>query len=162
MSDRVPEGTAPEEREPVVLLPRKAVDAPAVAGVAMVVLVELALEPMEHVEHILEARALEGLARLDGAISAAADEDHRALVEIRPGDLLHLPDEMGIQVPVRAVIPRHHHRPVGMADEHVLHLAAAIDEDRIGVFLEEAERFLGFEVSHGGILPRRGSVESLT
>src|SRR5258706_1876005 len=144
------------ETEPSVLLPRKAVDAPAVAGVAVMILVELAFEPVEHVEYALETRALERLARLDRAIAAAADEHHRTLVEVRPGDLLHLPDEMRIQVPVGAVIPRHHHRPVRMADEHVLHLAAAIDEDRIGAFTQEAERVLGFEMSHGGIIRAAG------
>src|ERR1700675_3339751 len=63
-----------------VLFPGKPVDAPAVACIAMVALVELALEAVEDVHHLVEARALERLAGLDGAVAAAADEHDRALL----------------------------------------------------------------------------------
>jgi len=36
-----------------------------------------------------------------------------------------------------------------MADEQVLHFAAAIDEQRIGALLEEFLRLLGFQMVHG-------------
>jgi hypothetical protein len=35
-----------------------------------------------------------------------------------------------------------------MADEHVLHLAAAVDEERVGVRLEERVRRLGVQMVH--------------
>jgi hypothetical protein len=35
-----------------------------------------------------------------------------------------------------------------VADEQVLHLAAAIDENRIGMLFQELERFLGSQVLH--------------
>src|ERR1700687_502366 len=99
--------------------------------------VELAFEPVEHVHHVLESGALEGFARLDGPVATATDEHHGALLAIGPCESFYLIHKMGIELTVRSVVPRHHHRPHGMADEHVLHLAAAIDEDRLRIVLEE-------------------------
>ena len=64
-------------------------------------------------------------------------------------DLLHLSDEMRIDVPVGAVVPRDVMRADRMADEEVLHLAAAVDEDRRRILLEKRDRFLGLQVLHG-------------
>jgi hypothetical protein len=36
-----------------------------------------------------------------------------------------------------------------MAHEHVLHLAAAVDEDRVRVLVQEVERFPWLQVFHG-------------
>jgi len=114
--------------------------------------IELAFEAVKDVDHVVEAGALQRITGLERAISGPADEDDGALLEVRPGDLLHLPDEVRIQLPVGAVVPRHHHRALGMPDEHVLHLAAAVDEDRVGMGLEELESGLGVQVVHGGII----------
>ena len=78
-------------------------------------------------------------------MSAPADEDDGS---VHAGDLLHLPDKMRIDVPIGSVIPSHMLRADGMADEEELHLAAAVDEDRLGIGVEEIECFLGLEVLH--------------
>ena len=85
------------------------------------------------------------------AVAAAADEDDGAVAEIGARELLHLPDEVRVEVPLGAVVPGHHHRAHGVAHEHELHLAAAVDEHRVGVLLRgTAWACLGFEVFHGG------------
>ena len=62
------EGFAPPCAPPLsVLFPGKPVDAPAGARVAVVVLVQLALEAVQHVGHVLEPGALQRLARLDAS-----------------------------------------------------------------------------------------------
>src|SRR5438105_13564875 len=94
---------------PLVLLPRKAVDAPAVAGIAVMLVVELAFEAVEHIHHVLEAGAFERFARFERAVAAAADEHHGPVVEVRAGGLLHLVHEMGIDLPFGAVVPRNRH-----------------------------------------------------
>src|SRR5512142_3014514 len=82
-----------------ILLPRQAFDAPSVARVAVVSLVQLALEAVEDVHHVPEPRLLERLARLERAVAAAPDEDHGPVVEVGPRDLLHLPHEMRVELP---------------------------------------------------------------
>src|SRR5688572_10609361 len=110
------------------LLPRQALEAPAGEGVPLVPVVQFAFEPVDHVVHARETRAFQLLARLLRAVAAAADEGHRARRVVGAGELLHLADEMRVHCPVRAVVPRDVQRADRMADEQVLHLAAAIDE----------------------------------
>src|SRR2546422_1643725 len=155
-SDSCPKGD-PGERENrlSVLFPGKAVDTPTVAGVAVVGLVELALEAVQDVHHAVEARALQRLASLDGPVAAAADEHHRPFHEIGAGELLHLPDEMRVELPLGAVVPGDHHRAQRVPYEHVLHLAAAVDEQRVRVLLEELVGFPGFQMVHGRNYRRR-------
>ena len=111
-------------------------------------MVQLAFEAVHHVHHVLEAGALERLARLDGAVAAAADEHDGTLLEVRARELLHLAHEVGVLLPLGAVVPGDHHGADGMADEHVLHLAAAVDEHRVGVRLEVRVRLFGGQVFH--------------
>ena len=63
-------------------------------------------------------------------------------------DFLHLSDEMRIDVPVGAVVPGDVMRAARMADEQVLHLAAAIDEDGLRVLVQEVAGFHRFQVFH--------------
>src|SRR5258708_16208720 len=79
-------------------------------------------------------------------MAAPANQHDRA---VHAGDLLHLPDEMRVDVPVRAVVPRDVLRADRMADEEILHLAAAVDEDRLRIGMEEVEGFLGLHALHG-------------
>ncbi|MND07645.1 hypothetical protein D3C83_297640 [compost metagenome] len=57
-------------------------------------------------------------------------------------------DEFRIDIPVRAVVPRHQDRAGGVPDEQILHLAPAIDEDRVRVLLKELVRLLRFKMLH--------------
>jgi hypothetical protein len=45
-----------------------------------------------------------------------------------------------------------------MADEHVLHLAAAIDEDRVRMIPEVLVGLPGLEVLHAAIIGRRRKI----
>src|SRR5439155_19472109 len=76
-------------------------------------------------------------------------EHHGTVVEVGARELLHLLHEMRIELPFGAVVPRNHHGAERVADEHVLHLAAAIDEERVGVRLEKRVRRLWFQMVHG-------------
>src|SRR5207237_3971168 len=100
------------------------------------------------VHDALESGALERFPGLDGAVAAAADEHHGTVVEIGARELLHLLHEMRIELPFGAVVPRDHYGAERMADEHVLHLAAAVDEERVGVRPEKCVRRLRFQVVH--------------
>ena len=82
-------------------------------------------------------------------MTAAADQHHGP---VHAGDLLHLPDEVRVDVPVRAVVPGDVLRALRMADEQVFHLAAAVDEDGSWILLQELLCFGGLQVLHGGIV----------
>src|SRR5512138_1923156 len=110
------------------LLPGQAVVAPARERVALVPGVERALEAVRYVVDAPETMRLQRRAGFLRAVAAAADEHDRPLGVVGPGELLHLADEVRIDVPVGAVVPGDVQRAQRMADEQVLHLAAAIDE----------------------------------
>src|SRR5512134_622094 len=124
----------PAEAARSALLPRQPFEAPAGPGAAVVLLVELAFEAVQHVPHFREAGFLERAAGVERAVAAAADEDDRAVDARR---LLYVRDEIRVHFPVRAVVPRHEDRARRMPHEQVLHLAAAIDEDRVRILLQE-------------------------
>src|SRR4029453_5869937 len=105
------------------LFPRQAFLAPAGKRPAMVVLVERAFESFEDVEDLGEAGLFERHSSVERAVSAAANEHDGA---VGAGDLLHLSHEMRIDVPVGPVVPCNVMRTDGMADEVILHLAAAV------------------------------------
>ncbi len=129
------------------LLPRQAFGAPAGDGVAVMVVVERPFEAFEHVEDLGKSRLLQCLAGADRALTAAADEEHRA---IHAGDLAHLTDEMRIDVPVGTVVPRDVVRADRMADKQIFHFAAAVDEHRLRVLVQEFEGFAGLQMLHSG------------
>src|SRR5574341_42215 len=133
---------------PLALLPGQAFVPPARGVVALVTRVERSLEAVRDVVDAREAVTLELLARLLRAVAAAADEHDRAHRVVGAGQLLHLPNEVRIDLPVRTVVPRNVQRPHRVADEEVLHLAPAVDEQRIGILLQEFQRLLGLEVLH--------------
>src|SRR5688572_10933041 len=111
----------------------------------MVLLVELTLEAMQDVPDLGEPRFLERAPGVERAITATADEDDGAIDARR---LLHVRDEVGIHFPVRTVVPRHQDRAGRVPHEQVLHLAAAVDEDRIGILLEKRISLSRLEVLH--------------
>ena len=113
---------------------------------AVMAVVERPLESVEHVVDVGEAGLLQREAGVERAVAAAADQHDRA---IHAGDLLHLADEVRVDFPVGAVVPRDVVRADRVADEEVLHLAAAVDEDRRRIVVEELRGFGGLQVFHG-------------
>ena len=65
-----------------------------------------------------------------------------------PYRFLYLSDEMWIDVPFRAVVPRNHQRAHGMPDKQKFHFASAIYEHRRRFFLEKIGSLLRGEVVH--------------
>ena len=76
-------------------------------------------------------------------------------------DLLHLADEMRVDVPIGAVVPRDVVRADRMADEVVLHLAAAVDEDGRWVLARGTALLPGFEVLHARQFSTLGAARQL-
>ncbi len=99
--------------------------------------VERALEAVQHVVDVGEARLFQRDAGVERAVAAAADQHDRA---VHARDLLHLADEMRVDLPVGTVVPGDVMRADRMTDEEVLHLAAAVDEDRRRIVVEELGR----------------------
>src|SRR5688500_11548452 len=130
------------------LLPGKPLMAPAAARVAVVVLVQFAFEAVLHVGDAPEAGALELLAGFLRAIARAAEGHDGALGMACARELLHRAVVARIHRPVRAVVPRHVQRALRVADEQIFHLAAAVDEQRIRIALEEFERVARRQVVH--------------
>jgi hypothetical protein len=79
---------------------------------------------------------------------AAAADQHDGAVHAR--DLLHLPDEVRIDLPIGPVVPCDVMGADRMADEEILHFAAAIDEDGRRILVQEFNRFGGLQVLHDG------------
>jgi len=64
------------------------------------------------------------------------------------GELLHLADEMRVDLPVRPVVPGDMQSTGRMADEKEFHLAAAIDEQGFRIVVQELGGFFGGQVFH--------------
>jgi len=127
------------------LLPRQPFVAPPGPGSPVMVLVEFALESVQHVVDFGEACFFERAAGIERAVAAAADQNDGA---IDTGRFLYMCDKIRVDFPIRAVVPRHQDRARGMTHEQVLHLAAAVDEDGIRILPEKFVGFLGLEVFH--------------
>ena len=67
------------------------------------------------------------------------------------------PDEVGIHLPVRKLVPRDVVRAHRMADEQVFHLAAAVDHHCVGMVLDVFEGFFRRQVLHGDAFSGRES-----
>ena len=59
----------------LALFPGQSSAAPATQGAAVVMLVQIALESLVHMEDIAHAAGDQGLARLQGALTTAANKD---------------------------------------------------------------------------------------
>ena len=88
---------------------------------------------------------LERQAGIHGPVPAAADEHNRP---VHARDFLHLADEMRIDFPIGAVVPRDVLRADRMTHEKIFHLAAAVDEHRLRIGVEQVLRFLGLQMFH--------------
>src|ERR1700676_4341746 len=94
----------------------------------------------------LKSRFLKRNARVHRALAAATDQYDGP---IDAGDFLHLADKMRIDGPVGPVVPRDMMGARGMPDEQVFHFAAAVDEERLGILMQEIVRVLGFRCFMG-------------
>jgi len=143
------------------LLPGQPFETPAVLRVAVVGVIQVALEPVQYIVDVGETGTLERLARLDRAVAAATDQDDGPMCMVGPCHLLDLTDEMRVDLPVGPVIPGDVQRTGRMPDEQVLHLAAAIHEERLRRVVQEFERLTRREMLHsrGG---KSGEVRSIS
>jgi hypothetical protein len=65
------------------------------------------------------------------------------------GVFFYFTDEVGIDLPVGAIVPGHVQHARRMTDKQEFHLAAAIDEQGLGIVVKEFGGFLGGQVVHG-------------
>jgi len=112
------------------------------------IVVELAFESVQHVGDFGKAGLLERLTRLDGAVATPTDEDDRPVRMVRPGDLLHLADEMRVHLPIGASVRLDMQRAFRVADEEVFHFASAVHEERLWRVLQILVGFARGKVFH--------------
>lgn len=122
--------------------------APAVVRVAMMVLIQVALETVQHVINIGEARLFQREPGIHGATARTADQHNGA---IEAGRLFYLCNEVRIDFPFGPVYPWDQYGTLRVADKHVLHFTAHIDEYRLWIRLQEVEGFLGGKVLHSRV-----------
>ena len=144
VSGRAPRAARATPGTAATVAPRAALPCasrPAFPGGA---LVERALEAVEHVVDVRETGLLQRETGVDRAVAAAADQHDRP---VHAGDFLHLPDEMRVDLPVGPVVPGDVVRADRVADEEVLHLRPAVDEDGRRVLVQEVVRLARCQVS---------------
>ena len=108
-------------------------------------LIKLAFEAVQHVVDFGEAGLFQCAAGVERTVAAAADQHYRT---IDAGGFFYMCHKIGINVPVRPVVPRNVNCACRMTDEQVFHLAAAVDEHGLRMLLEELLRLGGFQVFH--------------
>jgi len=121
--------------------------APAANVATLVVVIEITLEALEDVIDLGEARTFERLTGVHTAIARPTNQHHWPIDGVATG-FFHLADKMRIDVPVRPVIPRNHHRADWMAHKQKLHLTAAIDEYSRRILCQKVVRVVRLEVFH--------------
>src|SRR5690606_34406322 len=137
MSMRIPGPTGATGYPALELLPGQAVVTPAVELAALVPFVEVAFEAVGDIDGLAEAGGFQGFGGRGRALAAAADQDDRPVggVARQHADLAH---EVRIQVPFGAILPGDVVRAHRVADEIEFGVAAAVDEQGLGVLCEEA------------------------
>ncbi len=110
------------------------------------IVVELALESVKHVEDLGKTSGLKRVTGVERAIAAPANDDYRA---VDAGRFFDMGDEMRVYVPVGAVIPCHMDGSHWVANEQIFHFAAAIHEYRIRILFEKFVGLFGFKMFHG-------------
>ena len=116
----------------------------------MEILIEIALEAFEHIDHPSETCCLQHLTGIHRTPATAANEQHRP----RPVALehsCHLVGKARIDFPVRPVLPGDVLGADRMADIHVLDLGPAIDEDSLGMGEQKGMSGKGVQMLHGHI-----------
>ena len=116
----------------------------------MEILIEIALEAFEHIDHLSETCCLQHLTGIHRTPATAANEQHRP----RPVALehsCHLVGKTRIDFPVRPVLPGDVLGTHRMADIHVLDLCPAIDEDSLGMGEQKGMSGKRVKMLHGHI-----------
>ena len=138
----------------LALLPREPVEPPASERAAMMLIVEIAFEPLAHMIYPLHSGFDQRLTCFQGAFSAAADEYYRCaaasfLVAYRSSEhvLSYVRDEMWIDGPVGLVDPGNVDRALGVPDKQILHCRADVDQDGTGIVAQQVPRLLGTELA---------------
>ena len=119
--------------------------------VFVALLVELALEAVEHVVRRGDTGSGRRLGGRDGPVAGTAQEDHRALARVDAGG-----DQVGHEIVVvlaGAVVPLHEHHltaeaaEVRHADPAPLGVGPTVHQHRVGVLAEQPPALLGRDVS---------------
>lgn len=113
----------------------------------MIVIIERSLEAFENIDHPRKARRFQRLAGMQRTMTAAADEQHRAL-QITADQPLHLAGEFRIDLPVRGLLPGDMLGTDRMPDVHMFDLGTAIDQQGARLPLQECMGGNGVEVIH--------------
>ena len=108
-------------------------------------LIELTLKPVQNVIDVGKPRVFKRTTGIEGTVSAATNYYHRP---VHARGLLYLRSKMRIDLPVRAVIPRNHHRTDRMTNEKKFHFATAIDEKRVRISLQVFIGLTGLKMLH--------------
>ena len=109
--------------------------------------VEVALKAVCDIEHAREPGLLKGDPSLRRTAAAAANQHDRSI-----GDMCRefsdIRDKVRVQLPIGRLAPGDMDRTGGVANEKILGIAAAIDEQRIRVLTDEGMRFARKEMLH--------------
>ena len=96
------------------------------------VVVELALEAIQHVVNVGETVLFQILASFLRAVARPAYQDHRSVMR---GGHAHLAEKMRVQIPIDALVPGDQDGADRVADKKKFKFRAAIDQYRISLFL---------------------------
>lgn len=109
--------------------------------------IAIAFEAMHHIQHLGKARMFKGATSINRPVTAAANQHHRAMVfPLR--EMAHLIDEILIQLPIVTLHPRHQHCPDRVTHKEKLMIGSAVDEQGIGLLVEELFGLRGQKIFH--------------
>jgi hypothetical protein len=129
------------------LRPGQRLMSPAVFIAAMEVLIERALEAVQHVVYIGKTGLFKHFARIDRASTTTANQNHWPRFHPRD-ERFDVGCEFGIDIPIRRLLPGHMFGTHGMADIEKLNFRANIDKHGVGIRVKKFVGFFGCEVFH--------------
>ena len=113
----------------------------------MIVVVERPLEAFENIDHLRETRPFERLAGVKRTMAATADEQHRPR-QVAAQKAFDLAGELGIDVPVRRLLPGNMLGANRMTDVHVLDFSPAVDQHGLRIGFQKSVCGEGIKVLH--------------
>ena len=111
--------------------------------------IEVALKTVQHVVHVGESGFFQRQSGIHGSAARTADQHDGT---VRTGGFFYVRNEIGVDVPFGPIDPGDQDGALGMTDEHVFHLAAHIDEYRLGIGLQKLICLFGCHVLYGVLL----------
>ena len=109
-------------------------------------------EALEDIDDVAETCLLQSMPRGDRALPTATNQYDGP---IHTGNPAHLSHKMWIDHPVGSIIPGDVVSSDRMPDEQVFHFAAAVDQDCVGIVLEERVCVEGCQMLHEANLAHR-------